>query len=60
MTDASISASELCDKLKKAMTEIEYDGVTGNSKWTADGEVTKNPRIMQIKVTDGKGSLVDL
>lgn len=60
VTDASISASELCDKLKKAMTEIEYDGVTGNSKWTADGEVTKNPRIMQIKVTDGKGSLVDL
>lgn len=58
--DPSISASELCDKLKKAMTEIEYDGVTGKSKWTADGEVTKNPRIMQIKVTDGKGALVDL
>lgn len=58
--DANISSSELCDKLKAAMTEIEYAGVTGNSKWSADGEVTKNPRVMQIKVTDGKGELVDL
>lgn len=58
--DASMSASDLCNKLKAAMTEIEYAGVTGNSKWSADGEVTKNPRIMQIKVTDGKGALVDL
>lgn len=58
--DASMSASDLCNKLKAAMVEINYAGVTGDSKWTADGEVTKNPRIMQIKVTDGKGALVDL
>lgn len=58
--DANISSSDLCNKLKAAMTQIEYAGVTGDSKWTADGEVTKNPRIMQIKVTDGKGALVDL
>lgn len=58
--DASISATELCDKLKKAMTEIEYDGVTGKSKWTADGEVTKDPRIMQIKVTDGVGAFTEI
>lgn len=58
--DASMSASDLCNKLKAAMTQIDYAGVTGDSKWTADGEVTKNPRVMQIKVTDGKGALVDL
>lgn len=58
--DAGMSASDLCNKLKAAMVEINYAGVTGDSKWTADGEVTKNPRIMQIKVTDGKGALVDL
>lgn len=60
VNDASISASDLCDKLKKAMTEIEYDGVTGKSKWTADGEVTKDPRIMQIKVTDGVGAFTEI
>ena len=42
------------------MVEIEYDGITGNSKWTTDGEVTKDPKIMQIKVTDGKGALTDI
>lgn len=58
--DANISASELCDKLKKAMTEIEYDGVTGKSKWTSDGEVTKDPKVMQIKVTDGVGAFTEI
>lgn len=58
--DANISSSELCDKLKKAMTEIEYDGVTGKSKWTADGEVTKDPKVMQIKVTDGVGAFTEI
>ncbi len=58
--DASISASELCDKMKKAMTEIEYDGVTGKAKWSADGEVTKDPKVMQIKVTDGVGAFTEI
>ena len=60
VNDASIDSKELCDKLKAAMVEIEYDGITGNSKWTTDGEVTKDPKIMQIKVTDGKGALTDI
>ena len=60
VNDASIDSKELCDKLKAAMVEIEYDGITGNSKWTTDGEVTKDPKIMQIKVTDGKGVLTDI
>lgn len=46
--DASISASELCDLLKKAMTEIEVDGVTGKMTWNAAGEPTKDPKAMQI------------
>lgn len=57
---SAIDASELCDKLKAAMLEIEYDGVTGNSKWSADGEVTKSPKVMQIKVTDGVGAFTDI
>ncbi|MDE6729042.1 MAG: ABC transporter substrate-binding protein, partial [Oscillospiraceae bacterium] len=58
--DTNIDASELCNKLKEAMTEIEYKGVTGDSKWTTDGEVTKNPKVMQIKVTDGVGAFTDI
>lgn len=46
--DASISASELCDLLKKAMTEIEVDGVTGHMVWEESGEPTKDPKAMQI------------
>lgn len=60
VNDASIDSSELCDKMKAAMTAIEYDGITGKSKWTADGEVTKDPKIMQIKVTDGVGAMVEV
>lgn len=58
--DASISASDLCEKMMAAMTKIEYDGVTGKSKWSTDGEVTKDPRVMQIKVTDGVGAFTEI
>ena len=54
--DASISASELCNKIKAAMLQIELDGVTGKTKWTADGESAKAPKVMKIVVKDGKGS----
>ncbi len=53
--DASISSTELCDKLKAAMTQIELDGVTGKTKWTADGEPEKAPKVLKIVVKDGKG-----
>lgn len=56
VTDASISASELCNKLKAAMQEIELDGVTGKTKWTADGESAKSPQVLKITVKDGVGS----
>ena len=60
ITDPNMDASELCNKLKAAMLEIEYDGITGFSKWTADGEVTKDPKVMQIKVTDGVGAFTEV
>lgn len=56
INDANISASELCDRLKKAMLEIELEGITGNTKWTANGESEKAPKVLQIVVENGKGS----
>ncbi|HIR28387.1 MAG TPA: ABC transporter substrate-binding protein [Candidatus Choladousia intestinigallinarum] len=49
---ADMSASDICDALKVAMTEITIDGLTGaGMTWTADGEPNKEPRAVQI--TDG-------
>jgi branched-chain amino acid transport system substrate-binding protein len=56
ITDASMSASDICDAVKVAMTEITLDGVTGSTTWTADGEPTKAPQVMKINVEDGVGS----
>ncbi len=47
--DASMNVSDLCDKLKDAMTQIEVKGVTGTMVWTADGEPTKDPKAMVIE-----------
>lgn len=60
INDVSMSASELCDKLKAAMTQIELDGITGKTKWTADGESEKAPKVLQIVVENGKGSYKEL
>lgn len=49
VTDASISASDLCDKLVAAMTQITVDGVTGTMTWDASGEPTKDPKAMEIQ-----------
>ncbi len=47
---ADMSASEICDALKVAMTEISVDGVTGEGiTWTADGEPSKAPKAVIIK-----------
>lgn len=49
---ADMSESEICDALKKAMTEIEFTGLTGtNIKWGTDGEPQKAPIV--VKVVDG-------
>ena len=45
-----MSTSDICDKLKAAMTEITVDGLTGQGMvWTADGEVNKSPRAVVIQ-----------
>ncbi len=41
--------SGICDKLKKGITEISVDGLTGQGMtWLATGEVNKAPKAMQI------------
>ena len=57
VTDANISASDLCDKLKAVMTEITVDGVTGSMTWNAEGEPTKEPKAMYIQ--DGAYKAMD-
>ncbi|MGN0692348.1 MAG: ABC transporter substrate-binding protein [Oscillospiraceae bacterium] len=54
ITDASVSASDLCDALKTAMTEITLEGVTGTITWSADGEPTKDPKAMEIVITENE------
>ena len=46
--DASVS--DICDALKKAITEIEVDGLTGaDMTWVATGEVNKAPMAVIIE-----------
>lgn len=59
VNDPSISASDLCDKLKSAMTEIELDGITGKTTWGADGEPTKAPQVMKIAVNGDTAEYVN-
>lgn len=48
---ADMSASEMCDKLKAAISNgFSYNGLTGtNMTWTADGAVSKAPKAVVIK-----------
>ena len=44
-----MDASAICDALKKSMTEITINGLTGeNMTWTADGEPEKAPKAVKI------------
>ena len=47
----NMSKSEICDKLKKAITDgFSYDGLTGQGMtWSAEGAVSKNPKAVVIK-----------
>jgi len=49
VNDASISTSDLCDKITAVMTEIEVAGVTGTMTWDKSGEPTKEPKAMVIQ-----------
>ena len=45
-----MSASDICDAMKTAMTQVSVDGLTGaGMSWTADGEVDKAPKAVVIK-----------
>ncbi|MGN0519717.1 MAG: ABC transporter substrate-binding protein [Candidatus Fimenecus sp.] len=45
-----MTASETCDALKAAMTQITVDGVTGTGiTWSADGEPSKAPKAVVIE-----------
>ncbi len=53
---ADMSASDLCDALKVAMTEISVDGLTGvGMTWSAEGEPTKEPKAVIIEDGAYKG-----
>ncbi|MBO4377143.1 MAG: ABC transporter substrate-binding protein [Lachnospiraceae bacterium] len=47
--DATMSASDICDKLVKAITEIKIQGVTGELSWDASGESNRDPKAVIIK-----------
>ena len=47
-----MSASDMCDALKGAMTKIKMQGLTGGNEgltWNESGEVTKSPKAVIIK-----------
>lgn len=47
-----MSASDICDKLKPAMTEINVQGLTGDEgglTWKSTGEVSKSPKAVVIE-----------
>ena len=47
-----MSVSDLCEAMKKAMTEISVDGLTSTGiTWNAAGEPTKEPKA--VKIVDG-------
>lgn len=51
------SVSDICDKLKGAMSDISVDGLTGEAMtWDADGAVNKSPKAMEI--VNGNYSLI--
>ena len=50
VTDAGLSAGELCDILLEQFTSMSFDGLTGESMtWGADGAVSKSPKGMYIQ-----------
>ena len=55
---ADMSATDICDALKTAMTEITIDGVTAKSlTWEASGEPSKAPMV--VKISDGDYAVVE-
>ncbi len=47
--EPTMSASELCDKLVTAITQVKITGVTGELSWDASGESNRDPKAVIIK-----------
>ena len=55
---ADMSAADICDAMKTAMTEITIDGVTAKAlAWEANGEPSKEPMV--VKIADGDYAVVE-
>ena len=55
---ADMSVSDICDAMKKGMTEITMDGLTGKEiTWGEDGEPSKLPTVVVVK--DGKYEILE-
>lgn len=53
-----MSASDICEAMKTAMTEITIDGVTAKGlTWDASGEPSKMPMV--VKIADGDYAVVE-
>ncbi|WP_251388893.1 ABC transporter substrate-binding protein [Mediterraneibacter agrestimuris] len=53
-----MSASDICEAMKTAMTEITIDGVTAKGlTWEASGEPSKEPMV--VKIADGDYAVVE-
>ena len=53
-----MSAADICEALKGAMTEITIDGVTAKSlTWEASGEPSKKPMV--VKIANGDYAVVE-
>ena len=44
-----MSVSDICEAMKKGMTEISLEGLTGTITWTASGEPDKEPKAVKIE-----------
>ena len=45
-----MSVSDISDAMKKSMTEITIDGLTGKQiSWGEDGEPSKEPTVVVVK-----------
>ena len=44
-----MSVSDICEAMKKGMTEISLEGLTGTITWTATGEPDKEPKAVKIE-----------
>jgi len=52
---AGMSASDMCESMKAAMTEITVDGLTGEGiTWDEAGEPTKAPKAVKIEIGENE------